>query len=270
MLPDVSSEVALRQNAKFTRDINTWPFWSSCNLIDHRRRTLAEMKWTDWTWTSTTRRRTSSSASPPSSSSSPSLAAVAPGKWAIDLLLLQRWLFETYRRASACWAPTSPSSSSSSSFSLLEASSPTPATSRTASGHPSSSKTTLSLSLYRQYTCFPQDWVVHKRYNHFKLPIASFQNCRQVRRLRHGWEGSSLQEGLEHDPEGRESEYFSNIALKNHSLLQQYVAGSHTWHSIRCYHTRTNWEGPSLPHMKILFLKQPLKSRAFVHIFLAF
>merc|ERR1712004_767917 len=30
------------------------------------------------------------------------------------------------------------------------------------------------------------------------------QDCRQVRRLRHGREGSSLQEGLEHDPEGYE------------------------------------------------------------------
>ena len=58
-------------------------------------------------------------------------------------------LFETYRRASACWAPTSPSSSSSSSFSSLEASSPTPATSRTASGHPFSSQTSFSLSIYR-------------------------------------------------------------------------------------------------------------------------
>ena len=94
LLLDVCSEMAVQHNAKSTRDKNTW-LLCSCNLIDRRRRTLAEMKWTDWTWTSTTRRRTSSSASPPSSSSSPSLAAVAPGKWAIDLLLLQRWLFET-------------------------------------------------------------------------------------------------------------------------------------------------------------------------------
>ena len=189
--------------------------------------------------------------------------------WSIASAEMTLWnnFLKIYRRASACWAPTSPSSSSSSSFSSLEASSPTPATSRTASGHPSSSKTFLSLLIYRQYTCFPRDWVIHKWCNHFKLPIASFQDCRQVRRLRHGWEGSSLQEGLEHDPEGRESEYFSNIALKNHSLLQQYVAGSHTWHSIGYYYTTTNWEGRSLPHMKILFLKKPLKSRALVHIF---